>query len=66
MTPTSLEASVSLCPQVAACQWLGTPAMTSSLLEKMPDAMRKDVEKAVADNPGKPIPLRFTRKEVNN
>ena len=51
--------------QVAACQWLGTDAVSSTLLDKMPDAMRKDVEKAVAENPDKPKPPRSTRSQAS-
>lgn len=47
---------------MAACQWLGTEVVSSVLLDKMPDAMRKDVEKAAAANPAKPKPTRLTRK----
>jgi hypothetical protein len=50
--------------QVAACQWLGAEAVQGSLLDKMPDAMRKDVEKAVAATPDRPKPPRCTRKEA--
>ena len=50
--------------QVAACQWLGSEAVQGSLLDKMPDAMRKDVEKAVAAAPDRPKPPRCTRKEA--
>jgi len=51
-------------PQVAACQWLGSEAVQGTLLDKMPDAMRKDVEKAVAAAPDRPKPPRCTRKEA--
>ena len=50
--------------QVAACQWLGSEAVQGTLLDKMPDAMRKDVEKAVAAAPDRPKPPRCTRKEA--
>ena len=50
--------------QVAACQWLGTDAVSGSLLDKMPDAMRKDVEKAVAEDPSKPTPTRSIRGQA--
>lgn len=50
--------------QVAACQWLGTDAVSGILLDKMPDAMRKDVEKSVAENPDKPKPPRLTRSQA--
>lgn len=42
--------------QVLACRWLGTAAMEPTLLAKMSDVMRKDVEKAVAEAPGRPEP----------
>ena len=49
---------------MAACQWLGSEAVQGTLLDKMPDAMRKDVEKAVAAAPDRPKPPRCTRKEA--
>lgn len=53
----------------AACQvemraWLGADYVHGSLCGKMPDQMRKDVEKLMEDYPGsKTQPERFTRKE---
>jgi hypothetical protein len=38
------------------CRSLGMAAVEPTLLTKMSDIMRKDVEKAVADAPGKPQP----------
>ena len=42
--------------QVLACRWLGMAAVEPTLLAKMSDIMRKEVEKAVAEAPGKPQP----------
>jgi hypothetical protein len=42
--------------QVLAVRWLGMAAAEPTLLAKMSDIMRKDVEKAVAEAPGKPQP----------
>ncbi len=67
LLPASHEAqhhSFCVCWQVAACQWLGSEAVQGTLLDKMPDAMRKDVEKAVAAAPDRPKPPRCTRKEA--
>lgn len=45
--------------------WVGAPVVQSVLLEKMSDAMRKDVEGAIqALPPGKKKAERFTRKEA--
>lgn len=44
--------------------WLGADYVQGSLCAKMPDLMRKDVDKLIADYQGaKTQPDRFTRKE---
>lgn len=51
-----------ICIQLAA--YVGAASVASHLYEKMPPAMKKDVEAAVAAlPPGKKKPERFTRKE---
>ncbi|KAK9814323.1 hypothetical protein WJX72_004049 [[Myrmecia] bisecta] len=44
------------------CCWVGVEVVQNALLDKMNDAMRKDVEKLMGDA-GKKRPERFTRKE---
>ena len=48
--------------QVLAAQWLGQAAVEATLLAKMSDVMRKDVEKAIMEAPQRPEPQRLTRK----
>ena len=50
--------------QVELAGWLGTDYVQSALCSKMPDAMRKDVEKSVeAAGSVRKQPERFTRKD---
>lgn len=50
---------------VQLCAYLGQGVVAGVLLDKMPAAMRKDVDAAIADLPaGKKQPSRFTRKEA--
>ena len=50
--------------QVELRAWLGTDYVQGSLCGKMPDLMRKDVEKLIAEYTGsRTQPERFTRKE---
>ena len=49
--------------QVELCAWLGADYVQGSLCSKMPDAMRKDVEKLIESVSQRKQPERFTRKE---
>ena len=50
---------------VELCAYLGQGMVAGVLLDKMPAAMRKDVDAAIAElPPGKKQPVRFTRKEA--
>ena len=50
--------------QVELRAWLGADYVQGSLCGKMPDLMRKDVEKLIAEYSGsKTLPERFTRRE---
>ncbi len=43
---------------------MGAATVQATLVDKMPDAMRKDVEKSIQEAPaGRRQPERFTRKE---
>lgn len=49
------------------CCWTGPKLVQDTLLDKMPDSMRKDVEKLLEDIPTtRKRPERFTRKEQAN
>lgn len=51
--------------QVLVSRWLGASTAEATLLSKMSEMMRKDVDKALAEaSSGKPQPSRFTRKEM--
>lgn len=51
-------------PQAELCCWTGPKLVQDTLLDKMPDSMRKDVEKLLEDiPPTRKRPERFTRKE---
>ena len=50
--------------QAELCCWTGPKLVQDTLLDKMPDSMRKDVEKLLGDIPTtRKRPERFTRKE---
>ena len=50
---------------VELCAYLGVGVVGGVLLDKMPAAMRKDVDAAIAElPPGKKQPARFTRREA--
>lgn len=49
---------------VALAAYTGLGVIQSTLLEKMSDTMRKEVETSIAALPGKKAPTRFTRKEA--
>lgn len=53
-----------LSAQAELCCWTGPKLVQDTLLDKMPDSMRKDVEKLLGDIPvTRKRPERFTRKE---
>jgi hypothetical protein len=50
---------------VELCAYLGVGVVGGVLLDKMPAAMRKDVDAAIAElPPGKKQPARYTRREA--
>ena len=50
--------------QMELCSWMGAAPVQATLVEKMPDTMRKDVERSIQEAPaGRKQPERFTRKE---
>ena len=50
--------------QMELCSWMGAAIVQATLVERMPDAMRKDMEKSIQEAPaGRKQPERFTRKE---
>lgn len=62
-SPTDCQL-ISLRVQVELCCYTGPKLIQDTLLEKMPESMRKDVEKSLQDiPPGRKRPERYTRKE---
>lgn len=50
--------------QVSLAGYLGPKTVQATLLDKMPESMRKEIEKIISDAGGERLqPTRFTRKE---